>query len=120
MRLTPSHDRIKRMWHTAGWIMMAITLVLAVSSLSSIPARAEGERKVISRVKAVYPEMAKRMKITGSVLLNVTVEPSGRVKAVNPVMGENLLLKPAKDAVIQWRYAPAHFETVEEVEVVFP
>jgi TonB family protein len=108
------------MWHTAGWVMMAITLALAAASLSSIPARADGERKVISKVKPVYPETAKRLKIAGTVLLNATVEPSGRVREANPVMGENLLLKPAKDAVLQWRFTPAHFETTEEVEVVFP
>jgi TonB family protein len=100
--------------------MMAITLGLVASCLCSIPARAENERKVILRVKPVYPETAKRLKIAGSVLLNATVEPSGRVKEANPVMGENLLLKPAKEAVLQWRFTPAHYETIEEVEVVFP
>jgi outer membrane biosynthesis protein TonB len=104
----------------AGLIATTIALIMAVSVLSSIPVRADGERKVILRVKPVYPEAAKKLKVAGTVLLNATVEPSGRVKAANPVMGENLLLKPAQQAVIQWRYTPSHYETIESVEVVFP
>jgi TonB family protein len=120
MRLIHSLNRINRTWHTAELIVMASAMVLAASSVSSVPARAEGERKVISRVKAAYPEEAKRLKISGTVLLSATVEPSGKVKAVNPVMGEKLLLKPAQNAVFQWRFMPAHYETIEDVEVVFP
>jgi TonB family protein len=120
MRLIHSLNRLNRTWHAAELIAIASALVLAASLVSSMPARAESDRKVIARVKAVYPEEAKRLKIVGTVLLSATVEPSGRVKAVSPVMGEKLLLKPAQNAVSQWRFTPSHYETVEDVEVVFP
>lgn len=120
MRIMSSPGFINRAWHSAACITMAITLVFALSSLYSIPVRAEDKREVISKVKPVYPELARRMKITGAVLLTATVGPSGRVTKVNPVMGENLLLKAAREAVIQWKFAPAEYETVEDVEVVFP
>jgi TonB family protein len=108
------------MWQMAGLLIIAIPVLLAASSVSSIPARAESERKVVSRVKPVYPEMAKRLKIVGTVLLSATVEPSGKVKAVNPVMGEKVLLKSAQDAVLHWKFTPARYETTEDIEVVFP
>jgi len=94
---------------------------LVAAIIFSIPtlARASDEREVVTRVKAVYPEMAKRMKITGTVLLHATVEPSGKVKAVNLVMGETLLVEAAKDAVLHWRFAPAERESIEDVEVEF-
>lgn len=114
----PSRSKSTR--NSARWMIKVIALVMAVAFTVSIPARAAEGRKVIARVKPVYPDAAKRMKVTGTVLLNVTVEPSGRVKAAEPVMGESLLLAPAKTAVMQWRYEPAHFETVEEVEIALP
>lgn len=66
------------------------------------------------------PEMAKRLKITGSVLLNATVEPNGRVKSVSTIMGNKLLVEAAKEAVAKWKFTPAESETIEEVEVTFP
>lgn len=66
------------------------------------------------------PEMAKRLKITGTVLLNATVEPNGHVKSVSTVMGNKLLAEAAKEAVTRWKFAPAESETIEEVEVTFP
>jgi TonB family protein len=94
---------------------------LVAAIVFSIPtsARASDDREVVTRVKAVYPEMAKRMKITGTVLLHATVEPNGKVKAVNLVMGESLLVEAAKEAVLHWKFAPAERESVEDVEVEF-
>jgi len=96
----------------------AIALCLALALASSLPARAD-DRAVVSKAKAVYPEMAKRLKITGSVLLNATVAPNGAVKQVKTVMGEKILVEAAKEAVLKWKYAPSEHETVEDVEIVF-
>jgi len=93
-----------------------LTMLLALA----LPARAAGEREVVSRVKAVYPAVAERMKITGTVSLEATVEPNGHVKLVRTVMGNTLLSEAAKEAVKHWKFAPAGFETIEQVEISFP
>jgi TonB family protein len=55
-------------------------------------------------VPPVYPEIAKRMHITGEVELQVTVDPQGKVKDVKPVSGNHVLSSAAEDAVRQWKY----------------
>jgi TonB family protein len=93
---------------------------LALTLALSLPAKAQEDRVVVTKVKAVYPEMAKRLKITGTVMLNATVTPAGTVKEVHTVMGEKMLLEAAKEAVLKWKFAPAEHQTIEDVEVEFP
>lgn len=93
--------------------------VVLLLGLFSQVAHASG-RKVLLRVKPVYPPIAKRMKVTGSVLLTVTVEANGRVKSADAVMGEHLLIEAARVAVEKWKFEPAESQTFEDVELQFP
>lgn len=96
------------------------TAALALVVVFSVPAGASAEREVKAKVDAVYPEVAKRLKISGAVQLEATVSPSGKVKDVRTVMGNSVLAEAAKEAVRHWKFAPAAFESIEEVEIVFP
>jgi TonB family protein len=78
------------------------------------------DRKVLTKVKPEYPAIAKRMKITGSVLLSVVVEPSGKVRTANTLMGEWVLMQAAKTAVEKWKFEPGQDVTTEDVELNFP
>ena len=82
--------------------MQAAVLALAVAL--TIPARAADERAVRSRVAPVYPEIAKRMKITGEVRLEVTVDAEGRATDVKMVSGNHMLSSAAEDAVRKWKF----------------
>ena len=75
--------------HGAKWLMPLAALALLFSL--SIPARAGDERAVKVRVAPAYPEIAKRMRITGEVKLAVTVDAEGRVTDVKEVSGFPLL-----------------------------
>ena len=79
----------------------------------------EHVRKVIYRVEPGYPELARRMRMTGTVRLVAVVAPNGTVKQVEPVGGNPVLLKSAEDAVIKWKYAPASSESKESIELFF-
>jgi len=92
---------------------------LALLLTMAIPGRAAGERAVKTRVSPVYPELAKRMRITGVVRLEATVDPSGKVTAVKAVSGSQALAPAAQDAVSKWKYAPADAASTEEVSVNF-
>lgn len=107
-----------RMPRFAAKIVTAISLGLVIASTSALPARAE-DREVVSKVKATYPEMAKRLRISGTVMLNATVAPNGNVKTVQTVMGEKMLVEAAKEAVLKWKFAPAERETIEDIEIEF-
>jgi TonB family protein len=79
---------------------------------------AEPERKVVNRVKAVYPELARQMNVTGTVKIEVVIAANGTVKSVKPVGGHPLLIQSTSDAVRKWQYAPGP-ETKTVVEFQF-
>jgi D-alanyl-D-alanine endopeptidase (penicillin-binding protein 7) len=64
-------------------------------------------RKIVSKVNPAYPPEAKKDKVEGIVLLDVTIERSGEVSKVNVVKGPEALREAAVAAVRQWRYEPA-------------
>ena len=79
----------------------------------------EISRKVKSKVAPVYPELARRMNITGVVKVQITVDKSGAVKNVKLVGGHPLLSTAAMDAVKKYRYEPGPEETTGIVEFRF-
>ena len=91
-----------------------LALILAIA----IPARA-GDRAVKSRVNPVYPEMAKRMKISGAVKLEAIVDALGKVTDVKTVSGNRLLAVAAEDAVRKWKFEPGASNSNVSVEVNF-
>lgn len=62
---------------------------------------------VVSRVAPVYPAVAKRLGISGLVVMDVTIAPDGSISAVRVTNGAMQLRSAAADAVRQWRYKPA-------------
>jgi TonB family protein len=106
-------------------LLIAITFgVLIVGAELRAPLLAqEGDadtpRKIINRAIPVYPELARKMSLEGSVKLQVTVAPNGTVKSVQAVGGSPLLVKAAEDSVYKFRWIPARQESKELVEMRF-
>jgi TonB family protein len=84
----------------------------------SLPAHAD-ERAVKTRVAPVYPEIAKRMKITGDVKVEATVDAEGKVTDVKAVSGSKTLSPAAEDAVRKWRFVPGADVSHVDVTVKF-
>ncbi len=79
----------------------------AAPAESSGPGLAEGP-VVIKRVDPVYPDLARRAGIDGTVELEVAIDATGKVTNVEVVRGLPLgLSQAAADAVHQWVYRPA-------------
>ena len=68
-------------------------------------------RKAKSKVAPSYPELARRMHISGVVRIQVTVAPNGSIKDAKLVGGHPVLANAALDAVRKWRYEAAPAET---------
>jgi TonB family protein len=85
----------------------------------AVTAHAGDERAIKSRVSPVYPELAKRMKISGIVKVEATVDPDGKVTAVKTVSGSRMLSPAAEEAVSKWKYVPAPAPSTEEIAVNF-
>ena len=84
------------------WLMQAFALILLLSL--ALPASAADARAVKARVSPVYPEIARRMKVSGEVKLEVTVDADGKVKEAKAVNGNHILGEAAEDAVRKWKF----------------
>jgi hypothetical protein len=65
------------------------------------------EARVIKRVAAVYPDIARSHHITGIVRVQATIGKDGRVKKATALSGPPTLRSSATDSVMKWIYSPA-------------
>jgi len=64
------------------------------------------EAKLIRKVLPVYSEILRRARISGLVVLEVTIGEEGNVTGWKALQGHPLLVEAAVEAVRQWRYSP--------------
>ena len=76
-------------------------------------------RKLISRVTPIYPAVARTMKLSGTVKLEVLVQPNGSIKAAQVKGGNPVLAQSAQNAVRSWKWEKADRQTTEQVECYF-
>jgi TonB family protein len=104
------------------------TTLLAISALAfgtlafpSLPAYAQEElnRKVKSKVAPTYPEIARRMSISGTVKLAVVVAPNGSIRDAKILGGHPVLVNAAVDAIKKWKFEPASEESSGTIEFKF-
>jgi TonB family protein len=106
-----------------GSATLASLLCLAASFVpvhaqEARPAAKNG-RKVVVTVKPEYPLTLKRAGIGGTVRLHAVVLPNGNVSKVEIMGGNPILAESAAKAVMQWKYAPAAWQTNAEVQFDF-
>ena len=64
------------------------------------------EAKLIRKVEPIYPEIARRARISGLVVLEVTIDEEGNVTGWKIQRGHPVLVEAAVQAVKQWKYSP--------------
>jgi TonB family protein len=79
----------------------------------------EAKRKVVTKVVPIYPELARKVHIMGSVRIEVIVSPDGSSKTIRVIGGHPRLAQAATDAIHKWRWVPAGQETTEVIEIKF-
>ena len=77
------------------------------------------DRPARRKVSPLYPELARKMRVSGAVKMEVNVDPEGQVKEVKVVQGHALLRDAAITAVKQWVFVKAPAKSTEVIEVVF-
>lgn len=96
----------------ARWVGIGLIAVLAVMvAAQTATAQGEAARKIKTKIAPVYPDLAKRMNVGGTVKVQVTVAPNGTVKTAKALGGHPLLIESAVDAVKKWKYEPEKDET---------
>lgn len=76
-------------------------------------------RKTTKTVSPVYPALAAKMKIEGTVKLEAVIADDGTVEDIKVISGHTLLVQAAIDAVKKWRYQAGSGKSVEPVAVDF-
>jgi TonB family protein len=95
------------------------SILLGAVGFAQMGTTDEGKRKVKTRVAPVYPELAKRMNVTGKVKIEVVITPEGHVKSTRVVGGHPLLVQTCQDAVKEWKFTSGSEETTQIVEFDF-
>ena len=98
----------------AALCFLAMALLLAAVNLP-----AQETRKVLSNPVPVYPEMAKRLRLTGVVKVQVVIAPNGLIKETKVLGGHPVLVNAVEETLKNWKYAPASAETTTQLEFSF-
>lgn len=112
-----------------GWqrVLVLSLLLIAVLTPGFVPrvgaqqesTREDSGRKVQTKIAPVYPDLARRMKISGSVKVQLTVAPNGTVKDTTVIGGHPLLANAVIDAVRKWRFETRPQASTETKEFRF-
>jgi TonB family protein len=105
-------------WIRKVLVGVALLSVLGTHALSQSVLE-EGKRKVKTKVAPAYPELAKRMNVTGRVKIEVIITPDGRVKSTRALGGHPLLVQACVEAVKEWKFVAAPEETTQVIEFEF-
>jgi TonB family protein len=98
---------------------LGATLLSGTLGFAQSASTDEGKRKVKTKVAPSYPELAKRMSVTGKVKIEVIIAPDGHVKSTKAIGGHPLLVQACLDAVKEWKFLPAPEESTQIVEFEF-
>jgi len=103
-----------------NWFMLFLALTLLVGAFQPVSLTQDNnERKIKSKVAPVYPEIARKMGLTGKVKLQLVVLPNGEVKETKVIGGHPILVNAAVDAVKKWRFEVASEQSTRTVEFQF-
>ncbi|HLW84835.1 MAG TPA: energy transducer TonB [Candidatus Sulfotelmatobacter sp.] len=101
-------------------LMLAPVAGSAIVQAQSQTAQSEEMlRRAKSKVQPAYPDLARKMNITGTVKIEVVVSPNGTVKEARVVGGHPVLSSAALDAAKKWRFEPSPVESTGIIDFKF-
>jgi len=111
------HKSVRKIAKSA---LLVATLCGAFGILSVPGAQAQtSERKVKFKITPQYPDMARKLGLTGVVKLEIVVAPNGNVKDTKVIGGHPILVNAAVDAVKRWKFESASAESIKTLEFKF-
>ena len=96
--------------------MLIAGLLLA---LTGAAVHGQATRKVLSSPTPIYPDLAKKMHLTGVVKVTLAVGTDGQIKNAEFQGGHPVLIEAVQMALKNWKYAPASSESKILVEFKF-
>jgi TonB family protein len=107
---------------TAAALLAVLTLAVSVGPVRVGAQQPQGEeivRRAKNKVQPLYPELARKMNLAGTVKIQVVVAPNGTVKDARVMGGHPVLANAALDAAKKWRFEPAAGESSGVIDFKF-
>lgn len=102
------------------WIYLGSLLLLMAGFMAvAVSPAQESSRRVVARSAPTYPELAKKMHLSGKVKIEVEVNPAGSVTSAKMVGGNPVFETSAIQAVKQWKFETAQSATRGVITVEF-
>jgi TonB family protein len=99
---------------------MAVRAFLGMALLlSTVNLLAQETRKPISNPVPRYPELAKNLRLSGVVKVQIVIAPDGKITSTKVLGGHPLFVSSVEDTLKNWKYAPANTETTTQLEFNF-
>lgn len=92
------------MWRALFFLGICFPAFAQTTNIRVLPD--EAEKHLLKKVPPIYPPLAQQTRITGVVILEITVEGSGTPSFGRIICGHPLLQYAAMDAVRKWAYQP--------------
>jgi protein TonB len=104
---------------------MLLAILVLTSALGSVRVGAQQTqtdeivRRAKNKVQPIYPDLARKMNLVGTVKIEIVVAPNGTVKDARVVGGHPVLAGAALDAAKKWRFDPASAESTGVIDFKF-
>jgi TonB family protein len=86
-------------------LLLMASIALAADSPKRIEQKA-ADQNLINKVEPSVPPLAKTLEIGGTVALDITISPEGKVSSVKVLSGHPMIAPAFVDAVKKWQYKP--------------
>lgn len=106
-------------------VVACLAAVLFTAGLGAVCLRgqvgdtSETKRKVKYLGKPQYPDLAKKLNLTGTVKIEVTIGADGKVKRAHVLGGHPVLASEAEKAALESEFEAGPKETVEVIDFKF-
>jgi TonB family protein len=96
-----------------NWI--ACGALAAVILAGMVPSAMADDRKIKTQVTPVYPELAKKMNVSGAVKVEIVITPTGTVKSAKALGGHPLLIEPSVEAAKRCKFEAGSGESTQVI-----
>jgi len=105
----------------SGSVVKHLVYVLCLAGMCFCVAtgQAQETRKLLAQSQPDYPELAKRLRLAGTVKVQVIIGTDGIIKNTKIVGGNPVLVESTLEALKKWKYAPSGSETTTTLEFNF-
>lgn len=105
--------------HALAALCLAAALAFLPSVVAQENAPKENQPKLLKKVIPAYPDILKKMNVSGTVRVQATIAADGTVKDVEARGGNAIFIDSVAAAVRSWKFAPGERQRTADITVNF-